>query len=105
MAIEERLQEAAAQCVAVMRRYHSGERSSAARSRMSAEIDLVVGWLLELDLPPGLAQARVLAPVESYLFARYGHEVGRRLNDQFLDAFEANGMGLLARDRADRDRL
>ena len=104
MVIEERLQDAVARCVTALRRYHFGERTSAAKAKMTAEIDLLVGWLLELHLPPGVAQAEILIPVETYLFARYGHEVGSRLNAEFIEAFEANGMALLARDGTDGDR-
>ncbi len=80
-----------------MRRYHGGERTDEARALMIAEIHTVVGFLLELNLPEGATERGILGPMDDYLLARYGHEVGRRLNAEFLDAFEEVGMPLLTR--------
>lgn len=93
--IEDRLGTAAARCLAILLRYRNGERTRAARALMTAEIAPVAGWLMELDLPPGATEGGVLTPVESHLLAHFGHEAGRRLNVEFVEAFEAAGMSLL----------
>lgn len=86
--IDDRLQDATARCLAILLRYRNGERTDATRALMVAEIETVVGWLMELKLPPGTAEYGVLRPVESYLLARFGHEAGLRLNAEFVEAFE-----------------
>ena len=107
--IDGQLVVAAARCWSILRRYYVGERTDRARALMCAEIDTLVGWLMELNLPPGAAKREILAPIEAYLLARYGHEAGMRLNAEFVEGFEANGMCLLAAHldphRADRARF
>ena len=109
MRADDSLEEGAARCWSIMRRYHGSERKDEARALLIAEVDTLVGWLLELRPPPGAIERRILGPVEEYLLARYGHEVGMRLNAEFVRAFEAHGMSLIAAhtdpDRADRARF
>jgi hypothetical protein len=95
VAIEDPLREAAARCLSVLLRYRNGDRTAATQGMMIAEIETIVGWLKELDLPPGVTETGVLQPVEEYLLARYGHEAGLRLNAEFVEAFEMAGMDLL----------
>lgn len=95
-AIEDQLQLATVRCLAILRRYYGGEQSARARHLMVAEVEMVVGYLLELDLPPGATQAGVLAPVADHLALRHGVEAGRRLNAEFVAIFEGAGMSLLA---------
>ena len=97
MSTGNQLREAAARCFSILRRYHNAEKSAGSRALMEAEVATLVGWLIELDLAEGLAEARVLDPVEEFLVARYGHEAGRRLNGEFIEAFESTGMGLISR--------
>ncbi len=66
---------------------------------MGLEVALVVGWLMELDPPPDVTEERVLRVVEVTLLARYGHEVGQRLNREFVEAFEECGMPLISKKR------
>lgn len=66
------------------------------RERMTAEVEVLVGWLIELNLPPGRMQTGLLQPVEVWLLERYGPEVGLRINGDFVEAFERAGMSLLA---------
>jgi hypothetical protein len=98
MLIEGQLQAAAARCLSILLRYRNGERTAATKAMMVAEIEVVVGWLMELGLPSGVVETEVLAPVGTYLLARYGHEAGQRLNTEFVEAFEAAGMDLIAHD-------
>ena len=91
------LHEAAARCFSILRRYHQAERTAAAKALMAAEVATLVGWLLEIRLPAGAAERGILDPVEDHLLTRYGHEVGRRLNGEFIEAFEHAGMGLISR--------
>ncbi len=82
-------------CISILRRYRTSDRTAAARDLMVAEVQTVVGWLLELDLPPNRTLGGILVPVERYLLTHYGSEAGRCLNAEFVEAFEKFGMGLL----------
>lgn len=93
--IEDQLRAATARLMSILRRYLLGERTAQSSTLMALEIELVVGYLLELDLPDGVAQDYVLAPVADYLMVRHGPEAGARLNAEFVAAFEAVGMSLL----------
>ena len=95
MKIQHQLRLAAARCLALLQRYHDGERTVAAREKMVAEVEVVIGWLLELGLPAGVTEDGLLGPVEMCLLDRYGHELGQRLNREFVEAFEGSGMPLV----------
>ena len=95
-ALEDQLQLATVRCLSILRRYHYGEQTSRAKEMMAAEVELVIGYLLELDLPHGATQGGVLAPVAEYLGLRHGPEAGTRLNAEFVAIFESVGMTLLA---------
>jgi hypothetical protein len=83
--------------MSLLQRYHDGERTAAPKERMAAEVEVVIGWLMELDLPPGVTEDGDLRPVEAYLLALYGHEAGRRLNGEFVEVFERAGMPLISK--------
>ena len=95
MAIEDKLQMAVTQCLSLLRRYHDGERTAEARAKMVAEVEVVIGYLMELKLPPGSTVRGILSPVENHLIDLYGHEAGRGLNKDFVEVFEGPGMPLV----------
>jgi len=80
-----------AKCVAILVFYHNGERTRAARTGMVADVQVVADEVASLDLKMSETDERILRPVETELFARYGHEVGSRMNTEFLMAFEGFG--------------
>jgi hypothetical protein len=94
MSMEYQLRVAAAHCLSLIQRYHDGARTASAKERMVAEVEMIIGWLLELNLPAGAMEKWVLRPVETHLFAQYGQEVGRRLNAELVEVFEGAGMQL-----------
>ena len=102
MPIQDQLQMATARCLGLLKRYESGERTAEAKAEMVAEVEVVIGWLMELDLPPGATRRGVLLPVEKYLLALYGRGTGARLNSEFTEVFEGPGMPLLFQRRYDQ---
>lgn len=86
---ERQLQETVARCVGIMVYFHNDpERTQRTKERMVAEVQVVAGWVVEMGLDHRQTDERVLCPVEAELIARYGHEVGPRLNRLFLEAFD-----------------
>src|SRR4051812_6723624 len=83
---ERQIQETVARCVAAMVYFNNAERTQGERDLMAAEVQLASAWVLQAG--SGEVRERVLAPVEGELFARYGHEVGPRLNGLFLTTFD-----------------
>jgi hypothetical protein len=88
MVTERQVQETIARCVSTMVYYHNGERSRELDERMTAEIQMVAGFVRELDFSRDGVESRIIRPVEVELVARYGHEVGPRLASRFFEAFE-----------------
>lgn len=96
MATEREIQETIARSVAIMVCFHNSEKTKRAGAMMVSEVQTVAGMVLELDLGVGETDDCILRPVEQELLMRYGHEVGPRLNTEFLKAFEsldASGRG------------
>ena len=93
MSMEHQFRKAVARCLSLLRRYHDVGRTAAAK--MAAEVEVVIGWLLELDLPSGAAKVGVLGPVEARLLSQYGREAGRALDEDFVEAFGRAGMPLV----------
>jgi hypothetical protein len=89
MPTERHIQDTVARCVATMARYHRADRSSEAQEQMIAEIEMLAGWALEMSLVPDDIETMLWQPVREELTARFGHEVGPRLNVAFLQAFES----------------
>jgi len=85
---EEQVRETVDCCLATLDRYHDAERRSDARAIMAAEVAVAVGWLSEWGLSLGEAVDLIAVPVGETLVSRYGHEVGRRLDSEFMGAFE-----------------
>ena len=86
---ERQLQETVARCVSIMVYFHNDpERTPKTKERMVAEVQVVAGWVAEMGLKPGQTDELILRPVEAELFARYGHELGLRLNRMFLEAID-----------------
>lgn len=86
---------ATACCLSIACRYRTVARTARARARMAAEVETLLAYLLELDLAPGVTAIGVLVSVEDHLLACFGPEEGRRLNDEFEEAFEAASRDLL----------
>jgi len=91
MTIERQAQRAVALCMDILNRYRAGEKTAVARATMASEIQTIADWALQSDFEPAQTDEQILRPVEASLLARYGHELGPRLNRQFLAAFEAVG--------------
>src|SRR4051812_42543057 len=89
MSIERQVQETIAQCVGIGVFYHNlGGLTTKTRAMMLAEFRTVAAKVKELGLGPKATGERLLGPVEAELIARYGIEVGRKINAEFLRAFE-----------------
>ena len=88
-ATERQIQETIARCVSIMVYFHNEERTPKVKAMMIAEVQTVVGFVGELGLGLGSREVeeRIVIPVEGELLTRYGHEVGRRLNAEFVSAF------------------
>jgi hypothetical protein len=82
---ERQVQETIGRCVSAMVDYHDNGRAS---ERMVAEVQLVAGFVEELDLSMGGANWRIIGPVEDELIARFGREIGARLIAEFVKAFD-----------------
>ena len=55
---------------------------------MTAEIRIMAGRVAEWGMDEVEVDGLILRPVEAELHARYGHELGPRLNRLFLGAFD-----------------
>jgi hypothetical protein len=91
MPTENHVRETVARCLSTMTRYHGGQRTPHSTLLMIAEVQAHAAWVTEMGLGPGEVVERVLRPVEAELTARYGCELGSRLNADFLKAFENYG--------------
>ncbi|WP_406695856.1 hypothetical protein V5E97_33150 [Singulisphaera sp. Ch08] len=87
MATEREIQETIARCVSIMVYYHNCGKTAHTKEQMTAEIGTVAqtvkGWASGND-PWG----RILDSVNAELIARYGFELGVRLDGEFYKAFE-----------------
>ena len=92
MASDDRLRRAASCCTNILRRYGERASSPASRDLMVAEVEVLAGWLLELDLPPGAVEDGFLPPVDYYLVASHGLEAGRRLRDEVVAVLDRVGV-------------
>ncbi len=91
---EERLiLETIARCGVIMvELHHNSGPKEQATTEMVAEIQAVAEEVKKLSLGIDVVAERVFRPVEAELFVRYGHELGVRMNRQFLTAFEGHGI-------------
>ncbi|MHC5536954.1 hypothetical protein ACYOEI_01615 [Singulisphaera rosea] len=88
MVTEQQVRGTIASCLAALDRYHDTERLSRSKAMMAAEVAVAVGWISEWGIPLCDAVELVARPVEWGLLNRYGHELGRRLDAEFMEAFE-----------------
>ncbi len=95
MPIKDQLQVATSRCLSLLKRYEAGERTTEAKAEMVAEVEVIIGWLMELNLPSGATRRGLLWPVQDDLITLYGHEEGQRLNKEFAEVFEGPGMPLI----------
>jgi hypothetical protein len=92
MGDEQAIQETITWCVAIMVAYHNVGPNKRSKQEMVAELRAVGEASKAFSLSAQEIVARIVQPVESEIFARYGHELGSRLNSQFLAAFEGHGV-------------
>jgi hypothetical protein len=85
-------QETIARCLSIMVAYHNSGTERGARQAMVKEIRVVAAAIKVFSLSVWETVERIVHPVESELFARYGHELGARLNAEFVEAFEGYGV-------------
>ena len=62
---------------------------------MASELEEVVFFMLETEIPLHVTVVRVFSRVEARLLATYGPESGRRANAAFHGAFEAAGKAMI----------
>ena len=91
MAISNQFLKAAAVCTDILRRYHVRERTAASKELMVAEVETLLGWLKQLDLPSEVNRHGFLAPVREHLLARYGSKAGGRIFAELIEVLEAAG--------------
>jgi hypothetical protein len=91
MNIERAIQETIARCVAIMVAYYNSGPNERATREMIAEIRAVAEAARAFSLGIRETVDKIIHPVEAEIFARYGHELGTRLNAQFVVAFETYG--------------
>jgi len=85
---ERQIQETIARCVGIMVWFHNAVRTPQTNGLMTAEIRVMAGWVAEWGMGQVEVDGLILRPVEAELHARYGHELGPRLNRLFLEAFD-----------------
>jgi hypothetical protein len=85
---ERQLQETVARCVGIMAYFHNAARTRQATELMDAEVRDMAGRVAEWDMGAVEVDGLILRPVREELHARYGHELGPRLNRLFLEAFD-----------------
>jgi hypothetical protein len=92
MNTERAIQETVARCVAIMVAYYNSGPNERATREMIEDIQAVAESARAFALGIRETVEQILKPVEIEIFARYGHELGSRLNSQFLMAFEGYGL-------------
>ena len=95
MATERQIQEMIARCVSIVVFFHNSQKTPKMRAMMASEVQAVARSVEEAGLGGMAADERILLPVESELLARYGQEVGRRLNAEFARAYKGSAMPVL----------
>jgi hypothetical protein len=88
---ERAIQETIARCVSIIVAYYNSGPNERATREMIDEIRAVAEDATSFSLGIRETVEQILHPVEAEIFARYGHELGSRLNSQFLMAFESWG--------------
>jgi len=85
---ERQIQETVARCVGIMVSFHNAARTPQAQELMTAEIRIMADSVAEWSMGVAEVDGLILRPVEAELHARYGLELGPRLNRLFLEAFD-----------------
>ena len=87
---EGEVRETIARCVSIIVYYHNCGRTQQTTTAMVDDIQVVAGLVAGQELGIRQIDERILRPVEAELLARYGHELGFRLNKEFVEAFDAH---------------
>jgi hypothetical protein len=91
MSNERQVRETVARCVSIIVYYHNCGRAPKTTTAMIADVRAVADLVARLELGTDEIDELILRPVEAELRARYGHELGFRLNNEFVGAFEGTG--------------
>ncbi|AGA26836.1 hypothetical protein [Singulisphaera acidiphila] len=86
MATEREIQEMIARCVSIMVFYYNSGRSAHTKDQMAAEVGAVAHFVKKWRLVDDL-RVRILDSVTAEMIARYGSELGVRLDGEFYKAF------------------
>ncbi|MDR3634318.1 MAG: hypothetical protein P4L84_10985 [Isosphaeraceae bacterium] len=89
MATERDARELIDRCVSCMVFYHNSKAAPHAESAMVAEIQAIPALIAAIGLNGDDANDRVIRRVENELLARFGHEAGWRLFNEFTAAYDA----------------
>ena len=89
MATERDARELIDRCVSCMVNYYNSKAAPDASSAMVSEIQLIPGLVAALGLNGDDANDRVIRRVENELVARFGHEAGWRLFNEFTAAYDS----------------
>ena len=90
--------ETVARCVTVMVHYQNSSHTAKTKELMVAEIEVIAGWVMELELDDSTISKRFLEPVQAELMERYLPKHAFSLNDAFQAAF--NGLQVAKREKA-----
>jgi hypothetical protein len=92
MDFERSIQETVARCVSIMVSYHNCGPNEDATEEMITDIRAVADASVIFSLALEQTVETILRPVEAELVARYGHELGSRLNSRFLMAYAGHSV-------------
>ena len=91
MATDREVEEMIARCVGIMVFYRNSGKTTQSKGQMAAEIRAVAGCIKEWHSADGVVGC-ILDSVKAEMIARYGHELGTRLDGEFYKAFEGEAM-------------
>lgn len=86
MATERDILEMIARCVSIMVFYHNSGKTAHTKDQMAAEIGAVAQSVNQWRMADSL-RIRILGAVNAEMVARYGSELGVRLDGEFYKAF------------------
>ncbi len=96
MATDREVEEMIARCVGIMVFYRNCGKSTQSKTRMAAEIRAVASCVKEWHPAHGVV-VHILDSVKAEMIARYGHELGVRLDGEFYRAFDGEATPMAIR--------